>query len=219
MNWTFGFITGGLQEQRLSTIISSIKKQCIKEYEIIVVGSCNIKDDKVKVIPFDESIKKAWITRKKNIIAQEAKYENVLFHHDYIKLCDEWYDNFVKFGDDWDVCVNKIIRMDGVRHLDWFVWNPKMRLIPYEETKYVNTGDMFCPGASFCVKRGFILKNPLDENRCWGDGEDHDWSNKIYKFWNYKCNPNSVVQYIKKNRFFEENGKLPTDSDGTIKWR
>ena len=69
MHFTFGIITSVKTNEFIPQIIKSIEKQKIPRYEIIVVGTCSA--DGCRVIPFDES---TWITRKKNIIFQEAQY-------------------------------------------------------------------------------------------------------------------------------------------------
>ena len=75
MDFTFGIITYKDNENLINQIIDSIEFQNIPNYEIIVVGSCNIDRKNLKIIPFDESIKPSWITRKKNIITE--KIENL----------------------------------------------------------------------------------------------------------------------------------------------
>ena len=64
MKFTFGIITGNAGQQ-IHDIIDSIEKQEIPEYEIIIVGSSDIIRNHTTNIPFDESIKNAWITKKR----------------------------------------------------------------------------------------------------------------------------------------------------------
>jgi tRNA A37 methylthiotransferase MiaB len=76
MDFTFGIITTG-KDEYIQKIVDSIHSQKIPHYEIIVVGKCNIKDPYLYNVPFDEKCRKAWITKKKNIICKMAKYENI----------------------------------------------------------------------------------------------------------------------------------------------
>ena len=96
MNWTFGIITAGNNFDNLSKICDSIYNQQIPEeqYEIIIVGGNNIELPNVRHIPFDESKKSKWITKKKNIIAENAKFDNLCIMHDYIILDNQWYKHF-----------------------------------------------------------------------------------------------------------------------------
>jgi hypothetical protein len=79
MNFTFGIITGGGNEVMINEIIDSIEFENIPNYEIIIVGNTNIIRKNTRIINFDENIKTAWITKKKNIITHEAIYENIVY--------------------------------------------------------------------------------------------------------------------------------------------
>ena len=194
MQWTFGIITDGTQDDRLQIVLTSIRNQHVPEHEIIVVGNTALTGSDLKVLTFDESIKEGWITKKKNMIVNEAKYENVALMHDYLTLDPEWYANFEKFGDDWDVCMNRMVNPNGQRYRDWVSWAP-IRHIPYDNHDHME--HMYVSGAYFCVKKSFYQDNPLDESIVWGMGEDVEWSLRIRNKWNYRCNPDSVVRLLK----------------------
>lgn len=223
MNFTFGIITDGSNNNFLDIVIASIESQNILNYEIIIVGGN--KDFGHTLIKFDETVKPAWITRKKNIISFNAKYDNVVYMHDYISLSDNWYNGFFKFGDDWDICMNKILNLDGTRFRDWCTWddpdfgNGRMcyeswcgpngkrfdgqpKIVPYT---YNKTHYMYVSGAYWVAKKKFMMKNQLNETLSWGAGEDVEMSTRVRNKWNYKMNINSTVQLLKqKDRAFEE---------------
>ena|ERR1035437_10352114 len=209
MKWTFGIVTNENKDGFLDKIIDSIEKQIIdpKKYETIIIGNYSINRKNTTVINFDESIKTGWITRKKNIIAQKANFENISIFHDYVSLCDNWYQGFLEFGANWDVCINPITNLDGTRFRDWVTWDP-IRQVPYDNHNHIKK--MYISGGYFCVKKNFILNNPLNENYIWGQGEDVEWSMRIRHFWNYKCNPNSTIKLLKQKD--HDNGhKIPLD--------
>ena len=113
---TFGIITTENTQSYLNDIIGSIRSQNIPDdsYEIIIVGNCDIfNQHDVRVIGFDESQKNMWITKKKNIITSEARYENIVYMHDYLSLASDWYNKFLEFGTEWDICMNAIKNPDG----------------------------------------------------------------------------------------------------------
>lgn len=207
MKFTFGIITGGGQEGNISMIIDSIERQNIPEYEIIVVGACNLIRDKLIVIPFDETIKDKWITKKKNIITSLAKYENVVYSHDYVIYEPGWYAGHLKSGDNFQVRMDKIINPDGTRFRDWLlcmmnnnhvddiVGPGRNCLIPYDMdhlSKY-----MYISGTYWVAKKTFMLEFPLNENLSWGDGEDGEWSFRVRQHIEFKMNQNSVVKLLK----------------------
>jgi hypothetical protein len=78
--FTFGIITVYEDKQRLSEMVENIRNLQVPNFEILIVGggdSSGIDGHDVVKIDFDESIKPRWITRKKNILVQNAKYENI----------------------------------------------------------------------------------------------------------------------------------------------
>ena len=115
MDFTFGIITGGNNDDMLNEIISTIENENIPNYEIIIVGSSKISKPNVRVIQFNESVKSMWITAKKNLITRESKYENIVYFHDYIKLNEGWYEGQLKAGNDFKVRMDKIINLNGER--------------------------------------------------------------------------------------------------------
>jgi hypothetical protein len=142
--------------------------------------------------------KKSWITRKKNLIAKEALYGNMCLLHDYIMLDSKWSKGYHNFCN-WDVCMNPVL-YGKKRFYDWTSFDaPKFgrsKLIPYyrqDLTRY-----MYVSGGYFCVNKNFLLEHPFDENLCWGEEEDVEWSKRIRSFWNLKFNEASPVYCLKK---------------------
>ena len=215
MDFTFGIITNsGIY---LETIIESIKNQKIPKYEIIIVGNCNIlSNDNVRVIPFDESIKPNWVNRKKNIVCEMAKYDNIVMLHDYIYFMDGWYKGFLEFGEDYQVCVNKIIRVNCDRYIDYFIsphgpdggafepYIPTRRMLPYDFKLTPQLSKLcYISGAYFCIKKDLALKYPSNEMLSWGQEEDIELflrlgNNNII----IKCNQMSSVQLLKEKEYF-----------------
>jgi len=192
MRFTFGIVTVG--SPRVPPIIKSIKDNVLHP-EIIVVGGEAISG--VRHIPFNETTKPAWITRKKNIITMAATNEHIVYLHDYVAVTPGWYEGFLKFGDDFDVCMNVITNLDGTRYRDWVTWddpNVGMKLVDYS---YTETQFHYISGAYWVAKRSFMLANPLDERRSWGQGEDVEWSKRVRDSWNYVMNPYSEVKMLK----------------------
>ena len=204
MNISFCITSDFSDLNRLNDIIASIRSLNIPEYEIIIIGE-NPPSDlyDTRFINFDESIKTSWITRKKNILAQEAQYENIVMFHDYFVFDSEWYNEFLKFGDDWDVCSNSQLLITGHRHFaDWVIWDhptfPRWSSLPY--TDWDNTKYMYISGNYFLVKKSFILANPLNEDLTWGMSEDVEWSLRIRNNAVIKCNGKSIVKHNKIHR-------------------
>jgi len=198
--WTFGIVTSGTKEGNISKIIDSIESQGIPDdcYEIIVVGACTLKRKNLIQFDFDETIKpKAWITKKKNMIAQNAKFDNIVLLHDYIYFKEGWYEGYCNFTEDWDVCMNVILNANGKRFRDWTLWYPGP--VDYDDNS--RTNEMYISGAYFCIKKDYFLQHPLDEKLIWGESEDVEWSLSLRDTWNYKCNKHSTVHLLKRKGF------------------
>ena len=88
MNFTFGICTSGEDTDTLSYMSSSILElysQSSYNFEIILVGpKFDIDHPNIISIDFNEKLRNyVWITKKKNIIIEHAKYDNICFAHDY----------------------------------------------------------------------------------------------------------------------------------------
>jgi hypothetical protein len=207
MDFSFGIITNGANDNFIKEIITSIEALNIPNYEIIIVGGENRYDSRnILHINFDESIKHRWITRKKNIICTHAKYENIVLIHDYIIFDQDWYNGFLKFGNDFDICISKNLNNNNQRFRDYVIipWgghNPftSRALIPYDFPSSTKLSKIsYISGCSYIIKKNIALKFPLNEELVWGEMEDLLLSKQLVN--NniiIKCNPFSTVKFLK----------------------
>jgi hypothetical protein len=201
MNFTFGIVTLYENTKQIEEVIQSIDALNIPNYEILLIGPKNeqFKD----AIEFDENVKQGWITRKKNVLVDSAKYDNVVVMHDYYTFDSDWYKNFLEFGDDWDVCSNAQLLINGKRHFtDWVIWDspvfPRYSAIPYHD--WSQTRCMYQSGGYMIVKKDFYKKFPMNEEMTWGSAEDVEWSLRMRTSANWKCNGKSIVKHNKVHR-------------------
>jgi hypothetical protein len=223
MNFTFGIVTNATKgvSENLIKVIESIQKEEIPQHEVIVVGTkgqlVNKLPGKVRIVDFDDTRKKkGWITAKKNAVTRHAKYDNIVYQHDYVTLCDGWYEGWKKFGDKFSLCMNPILNKDGTRFRDWsmfphpFAGGPSLIeqarayagsgkrecLLPYEETGFTKL--MYFSGAYWVAKKKTMMEFPLDEGRCWGQGEDVEWSYRVRTRHKFTINVHSKAQLLKQ---------------------
>jgi len=213
MNFTFGIISDGSNIDYINQVLDSIKKQNIPNYEILIIGNIEINRPSAKVINFDETIKQNWITKKKNIITENATYENIVYMHDYLVLDDNWYQGYLKYGNDFKVCINKLINPDGSRFRDWLVWPHSNNeidkivlpnrecLIPYDMihlNKY-----QYISGSFWVAKKSVMLEFKLNEDLIHGQAEDLDWSFKVRDKYKFSINEYSTTKLLKfKDPFY-----------------
>jgi hypothetical protein len=205
MGWTFAIPTDGVNNLHFHPIIfDSIRSQNIPEYEIII--ATEIPEFKYKEFSdikeiYVEPTKKAWITKKKNECTKVARYENICYLHDYIKLDPGWHEGYQKFGYHWDVCVNQVLILDSgdARFFDWILsadLHPGYN--PLDYTIGGMTNEQYVSGAFWCAKREFMLKHPLNEELTWGQEEDVEWSRQTRTFWNLRFNIYSIARTLKQ---------------------
>lgn len=212
MDFTFGIITTSGNEDRVKEIKQSIHDLNIPNYEIIIIGGKKTEmRSNERYESFDEEFKNGWITLKKNIITEYAKYNNVVYTHDYIKFDKDWYKGFLKFNEEkiWEVAMNQIITIDNQRFRDWVTWDdPEMItgtlsggrkvglwLVDYDT--YKKKEYMYISGAYWVAKKDTMIRYPLDNNICWGQGEDVEWSKRTLPNVSYEMNKYSKVHLMK----------------------
>ena len=124
-NWTFGIITNWMRAEWIEKVIQSILKQKIPNFEVIICGKLIdrsiIEKYNLKYIEFTEKDEIWWITKKKNLVVENAKYENLMIMHDKIILDDNWYNWMQKYWNHFESlsCVTK--NSEGKRYSDWKV--------------------------------------------------------------------------------------------------
>jgi len=124
--------------------------------------------------------------------------------HDYLQLEPGWYEGFEKFGEDYKVCMTRMIQPNGQRFRDWTLWagdSPKLGLdsheclLPYDVTHLSKF--MYISGAYWIAKKDVMREFPLDEMRIWGQGEDVEWSHRVRKKYDFSINAMSCVKLMK----------------------
>jgi len=223
----------------LISIVDSIRNLNIPNYEIIIVGGPVVKEGRMYYalhkcsdiihIPFDDSNQyisyvwgstkgerhiPGWITKKKNMITQKAQYENIVYMHDYFMFDKNWYKGFLKFGNDWDVCMCIIQNIFGKRCRDWCSFDhPKYKKcahMPYSDSSLSKYAIIL--GSFWIAKKTIMLKEPLDETYLMYNkrihnvngklvikdgniGEDVEWSLRIRNKYKYVMNIHSIVRH------------------------
>src|ERR1700722_8979325 len=215
IDFTFGIITDSLPAscERMVETVKTIRNLNIPRYEVVIVGTKNMvqhyfNDPLVKIIDFNENIKPMWITKKDNLITQNATYDNIVYTHDYFIYDINWYQGWKEFGDNYHACMNKIINIDGSRFRDWCIYDhweiPEFKnaaqyagfnrparecLIPYNEMELQRF--QYFSGAYWVAKKSIMQEIPLNENLVWGQGEDLIWAAQYRQKYKFSLNTKS----------------------------
>lgn len=183
--WTFGMVTNGERKEFIQRSIQSIRELKIPNYEIIICGfyEGEIAGD-TRYIQFTQRNKEGWITRKKNIIAQNARYTNLCIFHDRIVFNKDWYKGMKRYGNNFEVltCVQNLSA--GIRTGDWVCVNETFREagLPYkvDELDYRDWDKLVYVGGMLCIIKKYVWeKVPWNETYFWRQGEDIEYSHRL----------------------------------------
>ena len=204
MDFTFGILTKYDNETQLREVIDSIHALNIPNYQVLIIGEQKREGaEKERYIWFEDSVKPGWITRKKNLLARAANYQNIVLMHDYFVFDKDWYNNFLEFGNNWDICSCSQYLINGKRHFtDWVTWDspifPKYTSLNYDDWSHVHY--MYQSGGFTVAKTQLIIDNPFNEELGWGQSDDVEWSLRVRHRYKYVCNGKSIVRHNKAHR-------------------
>ena len=178
--WTFGIITAGTTDPQVDVCVGSILGLRIPKFEIIICGVYNGKYKKnknVKFIYFDSVL--PWITKKKNLICEKAKYENLAIIHDRYSFDKNWYEGAKKYGNYFEVLSCVFHDPLGRRAQDWITYGIPLR--PFSKYPFSGGGgnmeyqdwDIDVNMGGYCVlKKSVWKKCPWDERLLLWQAED-----------------------------------------------
>jgi len=100
--WSFCIPTGPGDATGLNMVVKRILELKVPEKEILLCGRPDKSFryfDHVRIVGEDIPAPPVWITRKKNVLAQEARYENLCILHDRVFLPLDFMAVMQRFGD------------------------------------------------------------------------------------------------------------------------
>lgn len=182
--WSFGIITNGKNSQQVTNAIESIRKLEIPCFEVIICGEYEVSKniDNVNVI---DDVKnhddiRAPITQKKNKIAVNAKYNNLIIMHDRYLFPSDWYFKMKKYGNYFELLSMPNIGPNDGRISDWNVFSThpsRPNRFDLILPKYTSWSPWwYVQGGILIVKRNMFLELKLDERLHWGELEDVQFS-------------------------------------------
>lgn len=127
-DWTFGIPTGPGDATLLNAVVKRILEFPCKEKEIILCGrpGSNFQFwDQVRIVGEDIPAPPVQIARKKNCIAEHARYNNLCILHDRVFLPANFMEAIERFGDIYPVTTLQSIYFDD-----------KNNMIPFRYSDY-----------------------------------------------------------------------------------
>lgn len=185
--WTFWIVTQWKRDDWLNQIIDSIELQKIQNYEIILCWKVNNDDIKnrkfIKYIEFTENDEKWWITRKKNLIIENAKYENICIIHDRIIFDKNWFEWMLKWWNnfehlspyyewEWNYFYNFT---SNVLYYSYIPYNFILAFVTWLDKKDFDD-TVVCWWNIHIWKKSIFYKYKWDEKLFWINNTFEDWS-------------------------------------------
>ena len=221
--WTFGMITKGERNDWIEEIIQAIHNQKIPNYEIIVCGTyIDRREKNFTYIPFKERDDRGWITKKKNLIVQKAKYENLCIVHDRIVLGNNWFSGVKKYGNCFELmCVKQTLHgSPNLRTGDWLTYGEKTLDVPFGISKleYTDWDEyVYVGGMLTTLKKHIALVAPWNETRYWGEEDVELTFRQRDLGYIARYNPYSSVEALTwrfgdlPSKYYPSEGFLPKD--------
>ena len=189
MNISFVIITGGHKPQHIKRLLSSIRKQNIKNFESIIVGKVDNlpidlfslglsapKTNTIKTIEANEAAKNGELGVMRNLGCKNAIFDNIVILDDDLLLAKDWYKNLLKFDEEYDIVTCQIRLPDGGRYWDHACYqSPKNGHITLEagqEDDYLYMSG----GCSWLMKKHVFEKIQYDSSEIYNMSNLKDYS-------------------------------------------
>jgi hypothetical protein len=201
--WTFGIITNGKKPALVAALVESIVRQGIPSYEILICGlhDAALHPDalirNIEDVVLEDDVR-APIAAKKNRIIRGASYNNLCILHDRFFLPDDWYVNFRRYGNQFDIlCLPTLDRSGRRFSVDWMTFcyplgKTSTRNAPLRYSRWAP--DVIVQGGVIVCKRHLVSEYGLNETLHWEELEDMHFSKTAYL--------NGALVGIDVNNFF-----------------
>jgi hypothetical protein len=211
--WSFGIVTRGTTDPIVDDIIRNIREQKIPHYEIIICGKyagkyLHSKD--IVYVEFTQKDEKGWTTKKKNLICEKAKYENLVVLHDRIKFHKDWFSGMKKYGNNWEILSTPTLQ-NSLRTYDWLtikypLENPKSGWFLGSHLEYSDWDKwIYLDGGVIILKKYVWEKVPWDESRYYAESEDVKLSHDQTRYgFIVRFNPYSTMESFRFNHPFSK---------------
>lgn len=192
-NVSFGVVTDGRKPDQLERFVTSICNLQVggdQKVEILICGPSNLNlsnyptSVQISLIPEPEEFREqGWITRKKNLIAGQAAYENLVIVHDRYFFPKDFLLQLDEYGFDFGVLSCKQLTETGERTPDWVTlgktwnWTPPAMMDYGDWTPYV-----YINGGIIIGKTSILRKCPWNELLFWMQAEDVELTRRLQNF-------------------------------------
>lgn len=199
MNISFIIVTDSKKWQECCLQIKSIKKQNIKNYEIILVGDISEKissflaqaDIPHSILLMEEAASRGKLGAMRNKACENSKYDNLVISDDDMLFTTNWYESLIK-NTSFDILTTRVKLPDGTRF-----WDHCCYLSP---------------------DKGHIILNPEETDDYLYMSGGQSWIMKRYVFDNFRWNEDIEI-YNMSNLEDYSKGKHNEDTEYSLRCR
>lgn len=192
-NWTIGIPSNGKKNKIILDLMKSVfvSKENLKEkngidikVEFLLVGQKDSIFNDYKVRYFNQNIDSNLpaLGEKKNIIINNAKYENILLIHDRYKLDKSFFSGFEEWGYDFDYCSVNQFDSNGEQY------DPILMLENFNRSNMqmfrlngdFNHQNLYVNGGLIVVKKIIAQKVNFNSILFQNEAEDIDFARKLH---------------------------------------
>lgn len=173
--WTFGILTAGpsvTAERMMRDILAHAPSDC----EVIICGPMPEyapSDERIRHIDLEAPEPRGWITRKKNLIADAARYDNLCILHDRFVFPPEFFKAMERYGDLFSILTFPQVYFADVsrscvqRYPDYQVLRMGEGVRDTFRTKRYDGNSIFHPRyddfaeTAFCCGGVYVVKKPV----------------------------------------------------------
>lgn len=213
---TIGILTLGDRPRELEDLLSSVQTHCHLPHEVIIVSpravDTSAYQGELHHISFTERDDHGWITRKKNLLCDRARYSDIIVCHDRFHFSKDFFSFFESWGSSYGIAGPKVRLPDGKRGLDWGVvrgsnhtWS-RGGLLEYRDC----SPHAYIPGGVTMIRKSFWQEFPWAEDLFWNEHEDVELCRRIQRAGEFlRLFPGVVI--TSKDRWIDQNPLIPFD--------
>ncbi len=187
---SFSLVTDGRQPARVTAFaesVSAIRGIEGLPHEVLVCGPPGCTDhltgliSPVRLVEQPaEHTDRGWITRKKNLLVDAARYELSVVAHDRYTLEPDFLEGLRAFGGDVDVLVPAQRTERGFRYPDWVTIGDDVSLAPLHELDYDDYDPRGYVNGGIMIGRTQVLRDVRwNELLFWAEAEDVELSRRL----------------------------------------
>jgi len=208
---SFCIITGGKRPDRMETLIQSIVRMELPNYEVLVCGIFH-KDSRIRYFEKREWAVSAKVCKMRNFNAKNSKFDTIIILDDDVEFSPDWWEK-IKDEKEFDLLGCRGVDSNGNR---WWDWQSIERNSPLAKPKLMayneESPDAYISGYFMMMKHSVWEDVKFDENRKNYQQDDIDFCHRLTaKGYLLKIFPDALVIHHVDGRGREVSEKARTE--------